>query len=117
MCMLIEVPQEFPMWVLIFERLGPGSCILIFTGAVLWKLLPASTRLLGAWRKQSEKITASVDPVLDGVRDAVQHLERIADHVTGTGTPLRGAWGAGVRGRGPRPDPSGPGGSAVSKPE
>lgn len=75
---------EFPMWVLVFKELGPGSCILVFTFAVIWKLLPALTKLLGAWHRQSEKITHAVDPVLEGVKDAVWHLERMADHVAGS---------------------------------
>lgn len=74
---------QFPLWVLIFERLGPGSCILVFTGAVIWKLLPALVRLIGAWRKQSEGVTAAIPKILDGTKDLVQHVERIADHVTG----------------------------------
>jgi hypothetical protein len=74
---------DFPLWVLIFERLGPGSCVLVFTGAVIWKLLPAVVRLIGALRKQSETVTAAIPKILDGTRDLVQHAERIADHVTG----------------------------------
>lgn len=90
---------DFPMWVLVFERIGPGSAILVFTGVVLWKLLPALTKLLGAWKKQSERITESVPVALDGLRDLVQHAERIADYITspqeehGSG----GAGGSGIR--------------------
>lgn len=70
---------EFPVWVLIFERIGPGSAILVFVGALLWKLLPGITRCLTAWRKQSEAITSAVPLVLDGLKDLVQHASRIAD--------------------------------------
>jgi hypothetical protein len=75
-------PQDFPMWVLVFERIGPGSAILVFTGAVLWKILPALVKLLSAWRKQSDTMTQAVPLVLDGVKDLVQHVERVADHLT-----------------------------------
>ena len=73
---------EFPVWVLIFERLGPGSAILIFVGAVLWKLLPVAAKLLVAWRKQSEEMTRAIPEGLSGIKDLVQHVERVADHVT-----------------------------------
>lgn len=74
--------QQLPEWVLIFERLGPGSAILVFVGATLWKLLPGVSRLLIAWRKQSDAVTAAVPVALDGLRDLVQHVERVAEHVT-----------------------------------
>ena len=75
---------EFPLWVLIFERIGPGSAILVFTGAVLWHLLPSAKRLIGARQKLSEATTRVLPQLVDGVKDAVTNIERIADHVTGT---------------------------------
>jgi hypothetical protein len=74
--------QDLPLWVLIFERIGPGSAILVFTGAVLWKLVPGITRLLVAWRKQSDAVTQAVPQVLDGLRNLVGHAERVADRLT-----------------------------------
>lgn len=74
--------QQLPEWVLIFERLGPGSAILLFVGATLWKLLPGISRLLVAWRKQSDAVTEAVPKALDGLRDLVTHVERVAEHVT-----------------------------------
>lgn len=104
------------MWVLIFKELGPGSVFMVFVLAVIWKLLPATTKLLAAWRRQSEKVTGAVDPVLDGVKDAVWHLERIADHVTGSGTSARDPDGGGVRLGRRRSDPHGAG-SGTSRSE
>lgn len=87
--MLCDIAEtEFPLWVLIFERIGPGSAILVFTGAVVWKLLPAMTRLLGAWRRQSETVTAAVPAALDGIKELVGHVERVADHLTLPKQPL-----------------------------
>lgn len=68
--------EELPMWVTVFERLGPGSCILLFTGAVLWKLIPAITILLRAWRKQSDTITSAVPTVVASVGRIANNLER-----------------------------------------
>lgn len=76
------MPQQLPEWVLIFERLGPGSAILLFVGATLWKLLPAVSRLLVAWRKQSDAMTAAVPEALHGLRNLVSHVERVAHHIT-----------------------------------
>lgn len=76
---------DFPMWVLVFERIGPGSAILVFTGALMWKLIPGILKLLTAWRKQSDTITEAVPTVLEGVKDLVQHVERVADHIAGLG--------------------------------
>lgn len=107
--MLCITDPEFPIWVLVFERIGPGSAILVFTGAVMWKLLPALTKLLGAWRHQSERITESVPKALDGLRDLVQHAERIADHITrSTEVGPRGGGGAGLRLHSDRTHPSVP---------
>lgn len=114
---MVTVETEFPLWVLIFERIGPGSCVLVFTLAVLWKLLPAVIRLLGAWRRQSERVTDAVDPVLDGMKDAVWHLERIADHVTGAGTSARDPGGGGIRLGRRRSDPPGSGSSGLAPTE
>ena len=101
---------DFPQWVLIFERLGPGSAILVFTGALLWKLLPAIVKLVIAWRRQSEEVTKSVPMALDGLRDLVQHVERIAEHVTGRSQ--NGGGGATIRVHRERPSP----GAASSAP-
>lgn len=95
------IDTEFPMWVLVFERLGPGSAILVFSGAVLWKLVPPASRLLASWRKQSDTITAAVPAVLDGVKDLVRHVERVADHVAGISPG--GGWSDSLRMR--RADP------------
>lgn len=77
---------EFPMWLLAIERFGIGTIIIVFFMAVIWKLVPATSRLLASWKRQSDKMTEvveeSVPKVLDGMRDLVQHAERIADHVT-----------------------------------
>lgn len=74
--------DDLPLWVLIFERIGPGSAILVFTGAVLWKLVPGISRLLVSWRRQSDTMTQAVPMVLDGLRDLVGHAERVADRLT-----------------------------------
>lgn len=66
--------DAMPVWVLIFERIGPGSAILVFTGAVLWKLLPEMTKLLKAWKAQSDTITKAVPTVLGS-------LDRLADNM------------------------------------
>lgn len=74
--------DTLPLWVLIYERIGPGSCILVFTGAVLWKLLPASIRLIGARKKQADELTRAVPIALGHLGELVGHGERIANHLT-----------------------------------
>ena len=69
---ILDQTEALPIWVMIFERIGPGSAILVFTGAVLWKLLPAMLKLLGAWKRQSDTITTAI-PV------AQKSLGRLAD--------------------------------------
>jgi hypothetical protein len=80
---------EFPMWLLAVERFGLGATIIVFFLAVLWKLVPGVSRLLNAWKKQSDKVTetisTAVPSVLDGLKDLVYHAERVADHVTAQG--------------------------------
>jgi hypothetical protein len=90
--------QGLPDWTLLVERLGPGMAILVFTGAVVWKLLPAWIRVLGAWSRQSEEFTKAIPfltdfaksmtsaapDALDGLRDLADNAERIADHVVGS---------------------------------
>lgn len=77
---------EFPMWLLAIERFGLGASIIVFIMAVMWKLVPGMTKLLGAWKRQSDKVTetmaTAVPAVLDGLKDLVHHAERVADHVT-----------------------------------
>jgi len=73
---ILFTEDPLPVWVTVFERLGPGSCILIFTGAVLWKLIPAITVLLKAWRKQSDTVTAAVPTVVSSVSRIADNLER-----------------------------------------
>lgn len=87
--------ETIPDWVAIFERVGPGTLILIVVLYATVKLLPSIAQLLAAWKAQSERITESVPTALEGLRDLVQHAKRIADHVT---RPTeRGSEGAGVR--------------------
>lgn len=80
---------EFPMWLLAIERFGLGATIIVFFLAVLWKLVPGTTRLLSSWKRQSDKVTetigTAVPRVLDGLKDLVYHAERVADHVTSPG--------------------------------
>ncbi len=73
---ILAADDQLPLWVTIFERIGPGSCILLFTGAVLWKLIPAITVLLKAWRKQSDTVTAAVPTVVSSVGRIADNLER-----------------------------------------
>ena len=73
---ILFTEDPLPVWVTVFERLGPGSCILIFTGAVLWKLIPAITVLLKAWRKQSDTVTSAVPTVVDSVSRIADNLKR-----------------------------------------
>lgn len=73
--MLLPTESEvMPVWVLVFERIGPGSAILVFTGAVLWKLLPEMTKLLKAWKAQSDALTKAVPAALGS-------LDRLADNM------------------------------------
>lgn len=73
---ILSIEDPLPLWVTVFERIGPGSCILLFTGYVLWKLSPAVTALLRAWRKQSDTITSAVPTVVDSVGRIAANLER-----------------------------------------
>ena len=82
-------------WVSIFERVGPGTLILVTVVYSTVKLMPSVVALLAAWKAQSERITESVPTALEGLRDLVQHAERIADHVTRP--TARDGEGAGVR--------------------
>lgn len=72
--MLPTESEVMPIWVLVFERIGPGSAILVFTGAVLWKLLPEMTKLLKAWKAQSDALTKAVPAALGS-------LDRLADNM------------------------------------
>lgn len=74
-CLLI-VDMEMPLWVQVFERIGPGSAILVFTGAVLWKLLPAVLKLVTSWKKQSDTITAAIPKVQDTVTRIADNVEK-----------------------------------------
>lgn len=74
---------DLPQWVLIFERIGTGSAIVIFTMAVLWKVIPAALKLLGAWRRQSDAITGAIPRVESA-------FERLIDKVDGIGDRLGG---------------------------
>lgn len=67
--------EPFPQWVLIFERIGPGSCVLLFTGACLWKLLPAVVKLLGAWRKQSEAAALAIPRFESKIQKLIDVIE------------------------------------------
>lgn len=87
--------DTIPDWVAIFERVGPGTLILVVVCYATVKLLPSIAQLLAAWKAQSERITESVPTALEGLRDLVQHAERIADHVTRPTS--RDGEGAGVR--------------------
>lgn len=82
-------------WVSVFERVGPGTLILVTVVYATVKLMPSVVNLLAAWKAQSERITESVPTALEGLRDLVQHAERIADHVTRS--PAGIGEGAGVR--------------------
>ena len=73
---ILFTEDPLPAWVTVFERIGPGSCILLFTGAVLWKLIPAITVLLKAWKKQSDTVTAAVPTVVTSVGRIADNLER-----------------------------------------
>ena len=73
---ILTIEDPLPLWVTVFERIGPGSCILVFTLSVLWKLVPAVTILLKAWRKQSDTVTAAVPTVVDSVSRIATNLER-----------------------------------------
>lgn len=33
---------------------------MVFTLAVIWKILPAATRLLGAWKRQSDTVVSAI---------------------------------------------------------
>lgn len=107
---ILLTEDPLPMWVTVFERIGPGSCILLFTGAVLWKLIPAITVLLKAWRKQSDTVTAAVPTVVSSVGRIADNLERGFEALNDL-VYLRpfGARGAPVRGDGD--DTAGDGGA------
>lgn len=106
-CLIAE--PEFPMWLLATERFGIQTIIIVFGMAVTWKLVPATSRLLGAWKRQSDKVTEAVESavpkVLDGMRDLVQHAERIADHMTRGEREHPEQSAGGARIRAVRPDP------------
>lgn len=72
---LITEP-EMPAWVFIFERIGPGSAILVFTGALCWKLLPAILQLLRAWKRQSDTITHAIPVAQDALAKLATNMER-----------------------------------------
>lgn len=94
-CTLTEETLKIPEWVAVFKELGPGTIIVVVFCYATVKLLPSIAQLLAAWKAQSERITESVPTALEGLRDLVQHAERIADHVT---RPYdRSGEGAGVR--------------------
>lgn len=117
--MLCIVETEFPMWLLAIERFGLGYAMIVFVGAVVWKLLPAFIKMLGAWRKQSEEaakvmpcimdftkaLTKAAPDALEGIRDLAQNAERIADHVVGMDRSEDGPRRARLRRGGDSPDP------------
>ncbi len=73
---ILSIEDPLPMWVTVFERIGLGPGILLFVGAVLWKLVPEIKSLLKAWRMQSNTITAAVPTVVDSVGRIAANLER-----------------------------------------
>lgn len=73
---ILVADDQLPLWVTIFERIGPGSCILVFTLSVLWKLVPEIKSLLKAWRMQSSTVTAAVPTVVSSVTRIADNLER-----------------------------------------
>ena len=73
---ILAADDQLPLWVTIFERIGPGSCILVFTLSVLWKLVPEIKSLLKAWRMQSSTVTAAVPTVVSSVTRIADNLER-----------------------------------------
>jgi hypothetical protein len=77
--------DHLPQWVLIFERIGTGSAVLIFTGAVLWKLIPSILKLLGAWRKQSDTVTAAIPRAEAAFERLITHVERVGDRLPAHG--------------------------------
>lgn len=73
---ILFTEDPLPMWVTVFERIGLGPCILLFVGAVLWKLVPEIKSLLKAWRMQSNTITEAVPTVVNSVGRIAANLER-----------------------------------------
>lgn len=73
------IPQDMPLWVSVFERLGPGSGVLLFVGAVVWKLLPEIVKLLRAWRLQSNEVVRVLPTAVRFGENAVLTLGRLAD--------------------------------------
>lgn len=70
------IQVEMPLWVQVFERIGPGSAILVFTGAILWKLLPAVLKLVSSWKKQSDTITTAIPGVQATISRIADNMER-----------------------------------------
>lgn len=55
-----DLPEWARIIIAIFERIGVGASVLIFLAAVIWKVMPPLTKLLRAWKIQSDKITETV---------------------------------------------------------
>lgn len=77
--LLDAASSELPTWVVVFERIGPGSAILVFTGAVLWKLLPEVVRLIKAWRNQSTEAAKAIPVALQSLDRGIDTLGRLSD--------------------------------------
>lgn len=108
---ILVVDDPLPLWVTIFERLGPGSCILIFTGYTLFKMLPAATMLLKAWKSQSDTVTKAVPTVVASVGRIATNLERGFEALNER--VYRGPFGVGGSPfRGDRDDPASDGGAS-----
>lgn len=74
--MTCTAETDMPLWVMVFERIGPGSAILVFTGAILWKLLPAILKLVSSWKKQSDTITAAIPGFQASVTRIADNMEK-----------------------------------------
>lgn len=65
-------PSSLPQWLLIWDHMGPGSVLMAFLLAFLWRLQPSVKGLIGARQKQVEAHTKAA-PVVTGA------IVRIAD--------------------------------------
>lgn len=117
-----ELPSWVQVFVVVFERIGTGAAVLIFLGAVVWKVLPPLTKLLRAWKTQADKITdalprfeADFRSLVHNVQTGFVNMERKLDATFSTPCPLVTAGpGAPVRPGGNDPGSGGDRGPGLS---
>ena len=70
-------PSTLPQWLLIWDHMGPGSVLMAFLLAFLWRLQPSVKDLIRARQKQVEAHTEAAPIVTSAVVRIAECLETL----------------------------------------